>query len=353
MKHLMIHKSTWFKLVAFAGAACMALGLTACGGSNTDDGQSKAQDNAEASGPIRVVASINQWGSLAQEIGGKDVNVTSIVNTVSVDAHDFEPKTSDIANIQKAQVVVTNGAGYDSWASKSIVKGTTSVSAADAVGAGKTDNAHLWFSKDARRAMADELADAFAKARPTKAKAFQTRLKTWQTEEKKLDEAMKAFANKHKNASYGATEAVVYYLMDDMGFTDKTPKGYAQAVNSEGEPAPADLQAFQRLIAKHGINVLVNNIQESNDTTKLLTDAAEHDKVPVVDVTEQMPSDQKSLTAWVSSLVEKLSQSVDDAAKKGKNQTGDDTDGSAGQSGYHLSSENRVAPASAMLTGKR
>ncbi|WEV73035.1 zinc ABC transporter substrate-binding protein [Bifidobacterium sp. ESL0790] len=349
----MNHKSTWFRLVAFAGAACMALGLAACGGSNANDDQGKTQENAKSSGPITVVASINQWGSLAQEIGGKDVNVTSIVNTVSVDAHDFEPKTSDIAHIQKAQVVVTNGAGYDSWASKSIVKGATSVSAADAVGAGKTDNAHLWFSKDARRAMAAELADAFAKARPAKAKTFQARFKTWQGKEKKLDETMKDFADKHKDASYGATEAVVYYLMDDMGFTDKTPKGYAQAVNSEGEPAPADLQSFQRLIGKRGIDVLVNNTQESNETTKLLTDAARQSKVPIVDVTEQMPSDQKNLTEWVGSLVEKLSQAMDDDAKSGKDNARGDADNGAKESGYRLDSGNRVTSANAMLAGKR
>ena len=80
-------------------------------------------------GPINVVVSLNQWGSLAAELGGDDVEVTSIVNSTNVDAHDFEPKTSDVAKLSKAQIIVANGAGYDSWATKSMTKTTNIVSA--------------------------------------------------------------------------------------------------------------------------------------------------------------------------------------------------------------------------------
>ncbi|MDF7663971.1 zinc ABC transporter substrate-binding protein [Bifidobacterium sp. ESL0763] len=306
MTHLGNRRPAWHGLVALASAICMALGLAACGPSG-DNEQSKA---ATGRGPITVVASINQWGSLARRIGGKDVHVTSIVHSVSVDAHDFEPRTSDIAAIQKAAIVVTNGAGYDSWATKSIVRSSIRVDAADAVGAGEGDNAHLWFSKDARRAMATELADAFAKARPGKAKAFQSRLKAWRADEGRLDRRMADFSKRHRHASYGATEAVAYYLMADMGLDDRTPEGYARAVNSEGEPAPGDLRDFQNLIAKRGIDLLIDNVQESNGTTTLLVDSAKQGKVPVVDVTEQMPEGQRDLTVWVGSLADAVSRAA-------------------------------------------
>ena len=60
---------------------------------------------------------------------------------------------------------------------------------------------------------------------PAKKKAFQSRLKAWQKEEKAIEKSMGEFAANHKNATYGATEAVAYYLMSDMGFQDDTPKG--------------------------------------------------------------------------------------------------------------------------------
>lgn len=121
-------------------------------------------------GPINVVASLNQWGSLAAELGGDDVEVTSIVNSTNVDAHDFEPKTSDVAKLSKAQIIVANGAGYDSWAAKSMTKTTNIVSAASVMGAVEGDNPHLWFSKDARSSMATAITDAYIKALPARRK---------------------------------------------------------------------------------------------------------------------------------------------------------------------------------------
>ncbi|WEV68106.1 zinc ABC transporter substrate-binding protein [Bifidobacterium sp. ESL0769] len=335
------------KATAILGSLCLVFGLAACGSGNDSQQQDKTNNSSkQADGPINVVASINQWGSLAKEIGGNDVNVTSIVNTVSVDAHDFEPQTTDMAKLQGAEIVVVNGAGYDNWASKSIAKGTTSVSAATAVGASTGDNPHLWFSKDARKATATELEDAFAKARPAKAKQFQARLKTWKANETKLENSMKEFSQKHQDATYGATEPVAYYLMDDLGFTDKTPKGYTQAVSSEGEPAPSDLQKFQHLISGREVNLLINNTQEASNTTNLLTGTAGRTEVPVVDVSEQMPKDQTTLTGWITTLMKSIDKAMADfkasEADHQKVTDGDKTDNSdgSGQSGQSGNSTN-------------
>ncbi|WEV42520.1 zinc ABC transporter substrate-binding protein [Bifidobacterium sp. ESL0682] len=329
------------KAMALLGALCMMFGFAACGAGNDSQSHSSNQSDTSkqsADGPIKVVASINQWGTLAKEIGGSDVNVTSIVNTVSVDAHDFEPQTADMAKLQSAEIVLVNGAGYDSWASKSIAKGTTSVSAATTVGASTGDNPHLWFSKEARKATAEELEDVFAKARPAKAKQFAARLKTWQANETKLETSMKEFSQQHKDATYGATEPVAYYLMDDLGFADKTPKGYTQSVSSEGEPAPSDLQKFQHLISGRDVNLLINNTQEASNTTNLLTGTAGRTEVPVVDVSEQMPQDQTTLTGWITTLVKSIDKAMADfkasEANHQKVDTGSDGNGSeqSGQS---------------------
>ena len=121
---------------------------------------------------------------------------------------------------------------------------------------------------------------------------------------------MKTFSSTHKGAAYAATEAVAYYLLSDMGFDDKTPEGYAQSAASDAEPAPADLQAFQELLEKHQVDLLVNNVQEASDATNLLTGTAQKSDVPVFDVTEQMPADQSSLTSWILSLVTSLTETM-------------------------------------------
>lgn len=308
-------RTSFTRIMAALAALATAVTLAACGGQASPGADDKKADPApEPTGPISVVASVNQWGSLAEQIGGEDVTVTSILKTTAVDAHDFEPKTSDMTALSKADVVVVNGAGYDAWATKALSKGATLVSAADIMGAMEGDNPHLWFSKDARGAMAEELADVFAKARPKKAKAFDERLEEWKESEEELDTRMAEFAKEHKDATYAATEAVAYYLMSDLGLSDVTPEGYAAAVAAEGEVAPADLQEFQSLLESHGADVLVNNSQEASDATNMITGTAGRAEVPVVDISEQMPEEFDSLVDWISSLTDLVVKAIDPEA---------------------------------------
>ena len=299
-----------------------------CGMSSETQTQPQPQTptQEEPTGPIDVVSSINQWGSLAKQIGGDDVNVTSILDSTNVDAHDFEPKTADVAKIAKAQIVVLNGAGYDSWASKSLSKQTVSVSAAQIVGAMEGDNPHLWFSKDARSGMAKELVDAFSKALPSKKDDFTKRYEQWQEAETKVEQAMDDFSQAHKDATYAATESVAYYLMSDMGFTDKTPKGYAASSAAEGEAAPADLQEFQKLIEDRDIDLLVNNTQEASDATNMITGTAGRSDVPVFDVSEQMPQDKANLTDWIASLVDTVTGYFDTCDDSDDSNDSDDSE---------------------------
>ena len=222
------------RCVAVLLASAMMLASAACGIGGREAGGDAQSKVVAKTGVINVVASVGQWGSLAAQIGGKDVKVTSILTSTGVDAHDFEPKTSDLTALGKAEVVVANGVDYDSWATKSLSREATVVSAGQTVGATKGDNPHLWFSKDARSGMAKELAAVFSKVRPAKKAYFKKRLQQWQRQEKQLDASMQRFAQGHAKATYAATESVAYYLMSDLGVKDVTPQSYVQAVMNGG-----------------------------------------------------------------------------------------------------------------------
>jgi zinc/manganese transport system substrate-binding protein len=339
------HHHSTLRAFAMGMALCMVFGTASCfGNTSSDESDSTQSSSTEQTEPIEVVASVNQWGSLAEQIGGDYVNVSSILSSTGVDAHGFEPSTSDMASLQKAQVVVSNGAGYDAWATKNIQKGMVSVSAAQMVGAAEGDNPHLWFSNDARNAMAKELADTYSRIMPSRKKYFTKKLASWQKGEDKVEQAMKSFSDKHSDAAYAATESVAYYLLSDMGVEDKTPEGYLQSAASESEPAPADLQEFQELLEKHKVDVLVNNAQASSDSTNMLTGTANKSELPVFDVTEQMPSDQESLTAWICSLVESLTTLFDEQSESASSdESGDASSESSDDSGTSSDSTSDAA----------
>lgn len=51
------------------------------------------------------------------------------------------------------------------------------------VGAVEGDNPHLWFSSDARNAMAKELADTYSRIMPKQKKYFTNKLRQWNRRE--------------------------------------------------------------------------------------------------------------------------------------------------------------------------
>ncbi|PAU68756.1 zinc-binding lipo protein [Bifidobacterium italicum] len=296
--------------VAAAVALALAAALAGCDRIGADDAPPSASATTP-SGPLTVVSSLNQWGSLAAQIGGDDAKVTSILSSTTADAHDFEPTAKDMKTLHDADVVIVNGAGYDAWASKNLPSTATIVSAADTVGAMDGDNPHLWFSRDARYAMADALKDAFSRLRSKDAASFETNLATWKKKEDALEKRIAAFGKGHDDLTYAATESVAYYLMNDLGFEDRTPAGYARASASESEPTAADVRDMRELLGDDGVRLLVNNPQEENETTQGFVDIARKAKTPVLDVTEQMPPDYADLTAWIEALFDTVERDMD------------------------------------------
>lgn len=332
------HQRPFFRILAAGITLCTVLGTASCFGASSEPDQPTAPDAPkEQTTPINVVASVNQWGALAEQIGGVHVKVTSILSSTTEDAHTFEPKTTAVDTLQKAQVVVSNGAGYDSWATKNLERDTVSVSAAQMVGAVGGDNPHLWFSSDARNAMAKELADTYSRIMPKQRKYFTNKLKAWNRRETVIERSMKEFSDTHKNVSYAATEPVAYYLLSDMGLSDKTPESYTQSISEGSQPSSKELQDFQKILEGHQVDMLINNVQKAEDATNILTGTAHKSDVPVIDVTEQMPADSKSLISWIAQLIKQMNEAVsskDDA-------TSSDSDVSPSESnGEQPSSDN-------------
>lgn len=299
------------RVAAGAAALVMGLSLAACGNA----GGTAAAGNAQGEGKIDVVVSVNQWQSIASDLGGDKVDVTSILANSKVEAHDFEPQPNDIAKFSKAEVVVVNGADYDHWASDA-AQGTsaTVVNAADGIGAKEGDNPHVWFSAKARSTAAGAIEQAYEKARPADAAYFKQRYQEWQAKETKLTAAMEAAKAKVNGDSYAATESVAKYLADDLGLKDATPEGYANASANEAEPAPADIKKYVETLEAGKVRLLFVNDQEANDTTQQLVDAAGKGGVPIVHLTESMPDGQADIESWMTSLVEQ----VDTAAGQAK-----------------------------------
>ena len=296
-----MHRIARIAIAALASVGMLA-SVAACG---------SGQSTSEKNGTIEVAASVNQWGTVAKALGGDNVNVTSIINSTNVDAHDYEPTTSDIAKLQKAQVIIVNGAGYDAWAVKAAQSANaTIVNAAAVGGVNDGENPHVWFSADVRKAVAQAITEAYEQADAAKKNDFDKMNDQWTAEENNVESKITEVKQKTNGLTYAATESVASYLAEDMGLTDATPSGYARATANESEPTPTDIKQFTDALKAGEIKLLVVNTQEESELTGKITDAAKSVEVPMVELTEQMPEQYDSLTAWMEGLVDAFSQAI-------------------------------------------
>jgi ABC-type Zn uptake system ZnuABC Zn-binding protein ZnuA len=97
--------SRWVILAAVLGAVL-------AGGCSTNKPAGSAEQRHGRI--LRVVATTTQVGDFARNLGGDRVQVTSLLKP-NLDAHDFEPSPADVEAIARADLVVENGAGLESW----------------------------------------------------------------------------------------------------------------------------------------------------------------------------------------------------------------------------------------------
>ena len=69
---------------------------------------------AYAAEPLRVVASFSILGDMVRQVGGERVAVQTLVGP-GADAHVFQPTPTHARQVGQAQLVVSNGLGYEGW----------------------------------------------------------------------------------------------------------------------------------------------------------------------------------------------------------------------------------------------
>ena len=135
--------------------------------------------------PIEVVAAENVWGSIAAQVGGDRVEVTSIIDNPAADPHDYEPTAADARALAGARLVIVNGIGYDPWAAKlnaaNPVEGRIVLTVGDLVGIKPGGNPHRWYSPSDVQRVVDAIAAAYARLDPKSAGYFRRQRAQFET----------------------------------------------------------------------------------------------------------------------------------------------------------------------------
>jgi zinc/manganese transport system substrate-binding protein len=163
---------------------------------------------------------------------------------------------------------------------------------------GDNPNPHLWYDIPRVSAVASAITAALAKADPPDAAAFRANLATFDTSLAPLTNMLATIKKHFAHAPVAYTERVPGYLLADAGLHVVTPPGFAQSVEDGTDPSAADTVAMQKLLTHHTIDVLLYNVQTVTSVTTQIKALAKKDGIPVVGVSETMPTDAATFQQW-------------------------------------------------------
>ena len=265
-----------------------------------------------AANPVAVVAAENFYGDIANQIGGPDVKVTSILTNPDQDPHLFEASPSVARAVSAARIVIYNGLDYDPWMAKLLSAAPNSDRAAidvgELVGKRPGDNPHIWYDPNTVLALAARLADELSVADPAHQADYRQRLAEFRQSLQPIEAKIAALHARLAGTPVAATEPVFNYLLDAIGMQVHNRR-FQLAVMNDTEPGASDVVTFEKDLESHRVRVLVYNSQASAPTAERMVNLARTSQIPVVAVTETEPPG-KNYQEWLSTELDAVDQSL-------------------------------------------
>ena len=321
-------------------AAASTLALAGCASGTAAGGQ--ADD-----GGLTVVASTSVYGQIAQEVGGDLVEVTSIITSDSQDPHGFEPSARDQLTIADADLIIENGAGYDSFIDGLIESSGSEAPVITAVeyshdypdNAGHDEeaehaedehaeeapaedehgdeehahiegfNEHVWYDPHTVAYVAEEIAHELGELSPDDAATFTANAEAFVAEIEGLEADLAAVETASGGDQVFVTEPVAVYLIEAAGLSDVTPADFSEAVEEGQDVPPATLLESLGLLESGDVRVVVTNTQTGGAETTQIVDDAESRGIPTIAFSETLPEGQTYIS-WMQANIEALSAAL-------------------------------------------
>ncbi|KQR40135.1 metal ABC transporter solute-binding protein, Zn/Mn family [Microbacterium sp. Leaf159] len=323
-------------LVALALASVAALSLAGC---STTPAAGEGD-----SGNVAVVASTNVYGSLAAQIGGDRVDVTSIITSATQDPHSYEASARDRLSVQKADLVIENGGGYDAFIDTLLQDAgdphlVTAVEFShdfpgneghsdEAEDATEEDhdhaegeegheghdhiegfNEHVWFDPHTMIHVVEAIAEELTELDPDGEADFTANAEEIVADLEGFEADLETLKTDAAGANVIITEPVPGYLAAAAGLTDVTPEGFAESVEEGSDVAPATLLATLNVVEAGDVRAVLTNAQTGGAETQRVEDAATDAGIPLVAFTELLP-EGSSYSEWMSDAIQSLADAL-------------------------------------------
>jgi zinc/manganese transport system substrate-binding protein len=252
---------------------------------------------------VQVVAAENFWGSLAQQIGGTHVNVTSIVTDPNADPHEYESSAADARDIANANFVIVNGVGYDDWALKLLSADSspnqTVLNVGVLLGRANGTNPHLWYSPTFVNATAKQIYLDLANIDPADAAYYRQRYANVTSSLAQVNSRIAEIRQQFGGTKVASTESIFVYLANATGLDLVSPPSFMDAVAEGTDPPTQSVSQFESQLEGGNVSVLVYNEQTVTPLTQQIRQIAAQNNVTSVGVTETIQPPDTSYQVWM------------------------------------------------------
>jgi zinc transport system substrate-binding protein len=240
--------------------------------------QFSSTDNSK----LQVISSANFLYEFSQNIGKEMIDVTLLV-PMGVDPHDWEPTIRDAERIQKSDLIITNGIGYEHWIDSLDVSGYSGIivdtshglsiehnDGHDDDGKHKHDNLdpHIWLNPVFVQSQVKTIANALSNSDSINKNYYQSNAKVYIQELDLLDAKIRT------DLSGCKTDFITYhnafsYFAKEYGLTQHT---IISSNNSHGEVTSQTLENIISLAKKLNIKIIFAEESTSTKTSQVIAD---------------------------------------------------------------------------------
>ena len=309
---------------------------------------------------VSVVASTNVYGSIVEAIGGDRVEVTSLIDSLSQDPHSYEASARDQLTISRADLIVANGGGYDSFVDGLVEATGTDADVLRAVefshdypdaehahaeddaahaeddaahdedaaheehaedeadhdhasGDGHDHiegfNEHVWYDPHTVEHLVEDIAHELSELDAANAETYEANAKTLIDDIAGLEASLEDIKTGHAGEKIFVTEPVPLYLTAAAGLENATPEAFSEAVEEGQDVPPATLLEATKILDSGEVRTVIVNAQTGGAETTEVQNLAEQNDIPVLEFTELLP-DGLTYVEWMQQNIDELAGSL-------------------------------------------
>jgi len=267
------------KLAIIAIAVVIPLSSIAVYGTNSNQ-----QFTTSDSSKLQVISSFYTLHEFSQNIGQEKVDVTLLV-PVGVEPHDWGPTIKDVQRMQKSDLIIINGIGFENWVDnldeidyQGVIVDTSNEILVKNLGqehARTSGDPHIWLNPVYAKTQVQNIANAFSDSDPENQQYYQSNAAKYIEQLDLLDSKIRNELS-NCNSDFVAFHDAFSYFADEYNLNQHTiissndPHGEATAKTLEDVISTARELNIKVIFSEENVNTRTSEIIANEIDGKVL-----------------------------------------------------------------------------------